>query len=179
MLLGILSDRARVCVCVYTYVPCPQARHEHRQSGNPTGLPENGFHDAANRCQRRVINGRKGNLAAGLMPSWLGSCQTLQAGGKWRRVEEKGSTRGWRQIKSSQSVAAKSIQQDSVVSGSRGEMCAKLLRNTSARITSRGARLHTGMLHSKWDDAERNKKDTRSYYVGGRGGGQFVGGAWV
>lgn len=65
----------------------------------------------------RVINGRRGNLAAGLLPSSrLDARQRRRrAAGKQRRGEKKGSARVRRRIECSQSVAAKSIQLDSLV----------------------------------------------------------------
>lgn len=80
----------------------------------------------------------------GLLPDTAGRRRVKENRGERKRTHARTGMEE-NQIKSSQSVAAKSIQRGSLVSGSRGEMCAKRLRNTSARITSPGLRLHTGM----------------------------------
>lgn len=142
----------------------PHARHAHPptplpptpSSPPPSERKSNG--SSGERLPRRservpaaVINGRRGNLAAGAgakltgpLPETAGRRRAND--GEARREEAHGD--GGKSNARSLSLQSQSRhfkkRKKSLVSGSRGEMCARLLCNTSARITSHGA----GMLQS-------------------------------
>lgn len=95
----------------------------------------------------------EGNLAAVTVPSRLGPRQKQQGGGqiknRERQKEGGGGTQRWKYIlrDSRYTVCHCTVNPTvcSLVSESRVEMCASLLCNTSARITSQTAILDTGL----------------------------------